>query len=48
MQLADEIIVIADGKVRTQGNKDEVFPTLLGEFDRKCGLRGTEEESDHA
>ncbi|MBE6813619.1 MAG: ATP-binding cassette domain-containing protein [Ruminococcaceae bacterium] len=48
MQLADEIIVIADGKVRTKGNKDDVFPTLLGEFDRKCGLRGSEEGADNA
>ena len=48
MQLADEIIVIADGKIRTRGNKDDVFPTLLGEFDRKCGLRGNEEGSANA
>jgi len=40
MQLADEVIVIADGKIRTQGTKDEILPTLLGEFDRKCDLRG--------
>jgi len=45
-KLAD--IVIADGKVRTKGNKDDVFPTLLGEFDRKCGLRGSEEGADNA
>lgn len=48
MQLADEIIVIADGKIRTQGNKDEIYPTLLGEFDRKCGLRGNEEGENNA
>ena len=41
MQLADEIIVIADGKIRTQGEKDEVFPKLLGEFSSdNCGFRG--------
>ncbi|MCQ2461629.1 MAG: ATP-binding cassette domain-containing protein [Clostridia bacterium] len=43
MQLADEIIVLANGKVQTQGPKDEVFPKLLsefGSFSRECNLRG--------
>lgn len=44
MQLADEIIVIADGKIRSEGTKDEILPTLMGEFDRKCDLRGGEKE----
>ncbi len=48
MQLADELIVVADGKIRTRGNKDDIYPTLLGEFDRKCGLRGNEEEKNNA
>ena len=48
MQLADEIIVIADGRIRSQGPKDEILPTLLGEFDRKCDLRGEKEAADHA
>ena len=39
MQLADEIIVIADGKIKTQGPKDEVFPRLMGEFDNGCNFR---------
>ena len=39
MQLADEIIVIADGKIKTQGPKDEVFPRLMGEFDKGCNFR---------
>lgn len=43
MQLADEIIVIADGKIRSQGTKNEIFPTLMGEFDRKCELHGEKE-----
>ena len=38
MQLADEIIVIADGKVRTQGPRDDILPKLMGEFDRECGF----------
>lgn len=43
MQLADEIIVLADGQVKTQGAKDEVFPRLLtefGSFSEECTLRG--------
>ena len=39
MQLADEIVVIADGKIRNQGPKDEVFPRLMGEFDGGCNFR---------
>ena len=40
MQLADDILVIADGKIRSFGTKEEILPTLLGEFDSKCSLRG--------
>lgn len=40
MKLADDIVIIADGKIRSQGPKDEILPKLLGEFDRKCDLRG--------
>lgn len=40
MQLADEILVIADGKIRSHGTKEEILPTLLGEFDSQCSLRG--------
>lgn len=46
MQLADEIIVIADGKIRSQGTKEEILPSLLGEFDRKCDLRGEKKEDE--
>ena len=31
LSIADEIIVIADGKVRAAGPRDEVLPTLLSE-----------------
>ena len=48
MKLADEILVIADGKIRSQGPRDEILPGLLGEFDRKCDLRGEKEETTHA
>ncbi len=40
MKIADEIIVIAGGKIRNQGPKDEILPKLLGEFDNSCSLRG--------
>ena len=39
MQLADEIVVIADGKIKSQGPKDEIFPRLMGEFDNGCNFR---------
>lgn len=40
MQLADTMIVIADGKVKSMGTKDEIFPKLMGEFSENCGFRG--------
>lgn len=43
MQLADEIIVLANGKVQSQGPKDEIFPKLLtefGSFSNECTFRG--------
>lgn len=41
MQLADELIVLADGKIKEQGPKDQVFPTLLHQVDgENCGFRG--------
>ncbi len=42
MKLADEIIVIADGKIRTQGPRDTVLPALGAEFDTACEMRGSE------
>jgi Fe-S cluster assembly ATP-binding protein len=48
MQLADEIIVIADGRIRTKGTKEEILPTLMGEFDRKCDLRGSDSKEGDA
>ena len=45
MQLADEVLVIANGSVRTYGGRDEILPSLLGEFDRKCDLRGEKKEA---
>lgn len=42
MQLADEIIVIANGHVRSQGKKADILPGILGEFDENCTFRGEE------
>ena len=36
MQLADEMIVIEKGKIRTRGTKEEILPQLLGELDESC------------
>lgn len=30
LNIADEIIVLANGQIRAQGSKDEILPTLLG------------------
>lgn len=40
MQLADRIAVIANGKLKTLGPKDEVFPQLMSELGENCGFRG--------
>ena len=37
LEIADEIIVIADGLVRTSGQKDEIMPILLeNEYGQPC------------
>lgn len=44
MQLADDLIVLADGKIKEQGPKDEIFPRLLHQVDgNDCGFRGGKE-----
>ena len=40
MQLADEIIVIADGKVAKRGARADVFDALLGDVNSGCGFTG--------
>ena len=45
MNLADHMVVIANGKLKTEGSKDEIFPTLMGEFSESCGFRGKGEEA---
>lgn len=39
MQLADEVAVINDGRVVQFGTREEILPSLLGEFDEKCDFR---------
>ena len=36
MSLADEMIVIADGKVKSRGEKSEMLPKLMCEFSSPC------------
>ena len=33
MQLADEIIIIEDGAIKTKGKRDDILPSLMSEFD---------------
>ncbi len=33
MQLADEIIIIENGKIKQKGAKDDILPTLMSEFE---------------
>ena len=33
MQLADEIIIIENGKIKEQGTRDEILPRLMSEFE---------------
>ena len=41
MQLADEIVIIANGKIAKQGAKDEIFPELLKQLgnESNCAFR---------
>ena len=34
LNIADEILVIADGEVKTQGSRDEILPGLFGDCER--------------
>lgn len=43
MKLADEIIVIADGKISKRGTREEIYPGLLGEFSENCSFGGKED-----
>ena len=40
MQLADDILVLADGKIKEFGPKDEIFPKLISQVASNCGFRG--------
>ena len=41
MQLADDILVVADGKIREMGPREQIFPHLLSQIDTGCSLRRT-------
>lgn len=40
MQLADDILVLADGKIKEFGKKDDVFPKLISQVAANCSFRG--------
>lgn len=39
MKIADNIAVIADGRLKDFGAKDDIFPTLMQQFDSTCAFR---------
>ena len=45
MQLADDIIVLADGKIKEMGPKDEIFPKLINQVNSGCSFRGGKESA---
>jgi Fe-S cluster assembly ATP-binding protein len=46
MSIADEIIVIADGKLTKRGPSSEIFTELIGEFNKGCSFRGENDEEN--
>ena len=40
IQLADEIVLVADGKVQQKGPKDEMFPKIIGAAVTSCSRMG--------
>ncbi len=42
MALADRMVVIAGGRLKNEGTKEEILPTLMGEFTQQCEFRGKE------
>lgn len=38
LELADEIIVLADGKIRSHGTKEEILPQILCQTQSRCNL----------
>lgn len=40
MMLADRIVVVDHGHIRTDGTREDVLPTLFGEFACECDFRG--------
>ena len=43
MQLADDIIVLADGKIKEMGPKDDIFPKLISQVNAGCSFRNGKE-----
>ena len=52
LQIADEVVVLADGKIRQQGPRDEILPGLIGTASavaacRKSGVDLGKDENFH-
>ena len=39
MKIADEIVIIADGKVKKSGSQEEMFNELMAQFNNSCTFR---------
>lgn len=44
MKLADDMAVIADGQIQRYGTKDEVFPSLMQDFEDTCRFKRSKKE----
>ena len=42
-QLADEIIIIENGRMKTRGTREAILPSLMNEFE-PCGLKSAESD----
>lgn len=38
MELADVLVVVAEGRVKELGAREEIFPRIMGELTPACGL----------
>lgn len=36
LNIADEIVLLADGKVKNKGSKEDIMPELLGQYSNNC------------
>ena len=48
LNIADEIVVLADGAVTRQGSRDEILPGIIGSQYAQNPCRGMAEEGEQA